>query len=46
LKKVDSETREVDRLRTRLAMMSEVSRRITQNWDLNTVLQEVVDGAS
>ena len=26
-------------------MMSEVSRRITQSWDLNTVLQEVVDGA-
>ena len=37
--------REVDRLRARLAMMSEVSRRITQSWDLNTVLQEVVDGA-
>ena len=41
----DSEVREVDRLRARLAMMSEVSRRITQSWDLNTVLQEVVDGA-
>ena len=26
-------------------MMSEVSRRINQSWDLNTVLQEVVDGA-
>ena len=37
--------REVDRLRSRLVMMSEVSRRITQSWDLNTVLQEVVDGA-
>ena len=37
--------REVDKLRARLAMMSEVSRRITQSWDLNTVLQEVVDGA-
>ena len=41
----DSQKREVDRLRARLAMMSEVSRRITQSWDLNTVLQEVVDGA-
>ena len=41
----DSELREVDRLRARLAMMSEFSRRITQSWDLNTVLQEVVDGA-
>ena len=41
----DSELREVDRLRARLAMMSKVSRRITQSWDLNTVLQEVVDGA-
>ena len=37
--------REVDRLRSRLAMMSEVSRRVTKSWDLNTVLQEVVDGA-
>ena len=37
--------READRLRARLAMMSEVSRRITQSWDINTVLQEVVDGA-
>ena len=37
--------REVDRLRVRLARMSEVGRRITQSWDLNTVLQEVVDGA-
>ena len=41
----DTEMREVDRLRARLAMMSEVSRRITQSWDLSTVLQEVVDGA-
>ena len=45
MKRDDSEMREVDRLRSRLAMMSEVSRRITQSWDLNTVLQEVVDGA-
>jgi len=43
--KDDPEMREVDRLRSRLAVMSEVSRRITQSWDLNTVLQEVVDGA-
>ncbi|MYB47988.1 MAG: response regulator [Dehalococcoidia bacterium] len=41
----DSEMREVDRLRSRLAMMSEVSRRVTQSWDLNTVLQAAVDGA-
>ncbi len=45
MKNNDSEMGEVDRLRARLAMMSEVSRRITQSWDLNTVLQEVVDGA-
>ena len=41
----DPEMREIDRLRARLAMMSEVSRRITESWELNTVLQEVVDGA-
>jgi len=45
LKRNDSEARGVDRLRVRLATMSEVSRRVTQSWDLNTVLQEVVDGA-
>ena len=45
MKRDDSEMREADRLRARLAMMSEVSRRITQSWDINTVLQEVVDGA-
>ncbi len=45
MKNNDSEMGEVDRLRARLTMMSEVSRRITQSWDLNTVLQEVVDGA-
>ena len=41
----DSEAREIERLRARLATMSEVSRRITESWDLDIVLQEVVDGA-
>ena len=41
----DPEMREIDRLRARLAKMSEVSRRIIESWDLSTVLQEVVDGA-
>ena len=36
---------EVEKSRTRLARLSEVSRRITESWDLDTVLQEVVDGA-
>ena len=40
-----SELREIERLRARLATMSEVSRRITESWDLDTVLQEVVEGA-
>ena len=37
--------REIERLRARLVKMCEVSRRITESWDLDTVLQEVVDGA-
>ena len=41
----ESEVRDIERLRARLARMSEVSRRITQSWELDTVLQEVVDGA-
>ena len=45
LKRGDSEALEVERLRARVAKMSEVSRRITESWDLDTVLQEVVDGA-
>ena len=45
LKRAESEAREIDRLRTHVAKMSEVSRRITESWDLDTVLQEVVDGA-
>ncbi len=39
------EVREIDKLRTRLAKLSEVNRRITESWDLDTVLQEVVEGA-
>ncbi len=45
MKRNDAEVREIDRLRARVAMMSEVSRRITNSWDLDTVLREVVDGA-
>ena len=45
LKRDGSEAREIDRLRARVATMSEVSRRITESWELDTVLQEVVDGA-
>ncbi len=41
MKRNDAEVREIDRLRARVAMMSEVSRRITNSWDLDTVLQEV-----
>ena len=40
-----SELREIERLRARVTTMSEVSRRITESWNLDTVLQEVVDGA-
>ena len=41
----NSELREIERLRARVTTMSEVSRRITESWDLDTVLQEVEDGA-
>ncbi len=41
----DSAAREIERQRARLATLSRVSRRITESWDLDTVLQEVVDGA-
>ncbi len=41
----NSEAREIERQRARLAILSRVSRRITESWDLDTVLQEVVDGA-
>ena len=41
----DSEVREIDRLQARLRRMSEVSRRVTGSLDLDTVLQEIVDGA-
>ena len=37
--------REIETLQARIAKMSEVSRRITESLDLDTVLQEVVDGA-
>ena len=45
LHKDDSLVREVETLRARLVALSEVSRRITESLDLDTVLQEVVDGA-
>ncbi len=41
----DTLKRENESLRARVAKMSEVSRRITESLDLDTVLQEVVDGA-
>ena len=37
--------RQVERLRARVAKMSEIGRRIFESRDLDTVLQEVVDGA-
>ena len=40
---VDKLKREIEALRTRLLTMGEVSRRITESLDLDTVLQEVVD---
>ena len=45
LKKDDALRREIENLRARVAKMSEVSRRITESWDLDTVLREVVEGA-
>ena len=45
LGKDDALRQEIRILRARFAKMSEVSQRITQGWNLNTVLREVVDGA-
>ena len=45
LQEIDTLRREIDDLRTSHLRFSEVSRRITESWDLDTVLQEVVDGA-
>ena len=45
VQETDNLKREIEALRTRLLRMSEVSRRITESLDLETVLQEVVDCA-
>ena len=45
MKRDDADVREIDRQRARVAAMSEVSRRVTRSLDLDTVLQEIVDGA-
>ena len=45
LQEADKLKREIDSLRMRLLTMSDVSRRVTETLDLDTVLQEVVDGA-
>ena len=45
LQNADDFAREVQALRERLSRLSEASLRITENLDLDTVLQEVVDGA-
>lgn len=44
-KKYDVFRREVETLRARFTKLSEVGRRITEIWDLDVVLQEIVDGA-
>ncbi len=44
MEEADKLRRENEALRARVAKMSEVSRRITESLDLDTVLQEVVDG--
>ena len=36
---------EIESLRTRLSKLSEASRRVNENLDLNIVLQEVIDNA-
>ena len=36
---------EIDSLRTRLSNLSEASRRVSENLDINVVLQEVIDNA-
>ena len=45
MQEADKLKRENESLRTRLLKMSEVSRRVTESLDIETVLQEVVDGA-
>ncbi len=45
MKEADRLRRENETLRARLARLSEVSLRVTASLDLDTVLQEVVDGA-
>ena len=45
MEQADDQAREIVELRDRLARLSEASRRITEDLDLDTVLQEVVDGA-
>jgi len=44
-KKEDALRREIETLRTRFDRMSEISRRANESWDLDAVLQEIVDGA-
>ena len=45
MKEADRLRRENEALRTRVARLSRVSLRVTESLDLDTVLQEVVDGA-
>ena len=44
LRNDDALRQEIRTLRARFAKMSEVGRRITEIWDLDVVLQEIVDG--
>ena len=41
----DALLREISSLRTRLSKLSEASRRVSENLDINVVLQEVIDNA-
>ena len=41
----DDLLQEIESLRTRLSTLSEASRRISENLDINIVLQEVIDNA-
>ena len=43
--KEDALRREIETLRARFDRMSEISRRANESWDLDAVLQEIVDGA-
>ena len=45
MQEADKLRREIESLRGGLSRLSEVSRRITESLDLETVLREVVDGA-